>query len=71
MHFQVSNFSFFGWQRKLHDNENFLNYGSWDYVNTHQILVPIQIEVPGCRATPYYYYCTYDYKYPTQIFEYK
>ena len=27
MHFQVSNFSFFGQQRKLHDNENFLNYG--------------------------------------------
>ena len=28
MHFQVFNFSFFGQQRKLHDNENFLNYGN-------------------------------------------
>ena len=41
-----------------------LHYGR-DY-STHQIQVPIQVQVPSCQATPYYY-ITYDYKYPTQI----
>ena len=31
LHFEVSNFNFFGQQRKLHDNENFLNYGIYPH----------------------------------------
>ena len=36
-----------------------------NYKYTHQVQVPIQIEVPGCQAKPYY--ITYDYKYPTRV----
>ena len=45
MHFQVSNFSFFGQQQKLHDSENFLNYGI-DFVYMHGYV---------CRVKNYYW----------------
>ena len=45
MHFQVSNFSFLGQQRKLHDNENFLNYG----IEAHAIGAKSTTNVPDFR----------------------
>ena len=41
--------------------------GGGGVISAHQIEVPTQVQLPGCQATPHYYYITYDYKYSTQI----